>query len=70
MSQIYENNRPDEYTTGWKMLNDENSQPREKSGYINEQYTDIRPIYMPPVAIEIMEELKQKDEYERKMVKE
>ena len=30
---------------------------REDTGYVNEHYTDTRPIYMPPVANDIMQKI-------------
>ena len=52
--QYFETNRPNEHTTGIGMLNDKNSRPREETGFVNEFYSDTRPIYFPPAAKEIM----------------
>jgi len=54
MNQFFETNRPSEYETAINLLTSEESVPREETGYVNELYSDTRPIYMPPVGAEIM----------------
>ena len=42
------------------MLSAEKPVLREETGYVNETYTDTRPIYMPPLAADLQKELKEK----------
>lgn len=60
MSQCFENNRPEEIVTGVEMLAADKPVMREETGYVNETYTDTRPIYMPPIAADLLDELKKK----------
>lgn len=55
MSQFYETGRPSEQQTFLGLW--DKAQLREDTGYVNEHYTDTRPIYMPPVANNIMHKI-------------
>ena len=57
MSQYYENGRPTEQQTFLGLW--DRAQLREDTGYVNELYTDTRPIYMPPVANNIMQKIQE-----------
>ena len=66
MNQCFETNRPTELETGLKLfyqkIPEKDSDPpflsREATGYVSKSYLDARPIYMPPVAIDIIRKLK------------
>lgn len=57
LNQFFETNRPNETKIGIDMLTAEKTISREETGYINSLYSDIRPIYMPPAAQEIMSKI-------------
>ena len=62
MNQCFETNRPTELETGLKMFNQkipekDSDAPflsREDTGFVGKNYCDTRPIYMPPVAIDVI----------------
>jgi hypothetical protein len=58
VNQFFETNRPSQFETGLSLLSNEKTQKREETGYVNEEYADTRPIYMPAVAHEIMNSIK------------
>ena len=44
------------------MLNNQNIFHRDETGYVNAEYSDTRPIYMPPVAKEMLKSIKSEKE--------
>lgn len=57
IAYCFENYRPSEYETGYKMMTSDNPVAREDTGFVNETYCDTRPIYMPPLAQTIMNKI-------------
>ena len=59
VNKCFENNRPTEIETGVKLL-DPNKPvyDRKELNYISDNYTDTRPIYFPPIAKEIISDVK------------
>ena len=54
MNQFFETNRPTQIETGLSLLNNQHIFHRDETGYVNAEYSDTRPIYMPPVAKEML----------------
>ena len=50
IEECFETKRPSEFQTGKSMLISDKPILREDTGYIKYLYSDIRPIYMPPIA--------------------
>lgn len=68
MNQFFETNRPAEITTGFEMLKAKKTMSREETGYVNEFYSDTRPIYLPQAAKEIMIKIQDDREDERQKI--
>ena len=61
ISQCFETMRPSEYQTGVKMMTSENPISRQDLGYINSNYCDTRPIYMPSLARDVYNKIQKRE---------